>query len=100
MADSDTEDPHLIVGKDGKGTATGKGKIKGDAAGVTIEVSEIGTTIDFKTDFEGETHYKSDTPHEDYKSDTYQFVRGKGNPEINRKDGYSYIKFSLTKIKK
>lgn len=32
----------VLVGTDGKGTATGKGKIKGDAAGVTIEVSEIG----------------------------------------------------------
>lgn len=90
-----------MLGTDGKFTSTGKGKVKGDAGGVQIEVSEIGTTIDFKTDFGGETHYRSEAPLEDYKSDTYEFIRGRGNPEINlKKDGYSYIKFSLSKIKK
>ncbi|XP_076115721.1 uncharacterized protein LOC143083343 [Mytilus galloprovincialis] len=100
MAESDTEDPSLISSTNGKITFSGKGKVKGGADDVHIEVSEIGTTIDFKTDFEGETHYRSNTPLEDYKSGTYEFIQGKGNPEVNlRKDGHSYITFSLKKKK-
>lgn len=97
---ADTEDPHFVSGNNGKLTFSGKGTVVGGAAGVQIEVTEIGTSLEFKTDFEGQTHYKSETPKEDYKSDTYEFIRGRGNPEVNlRKDGHSYITFSLKKIK-
>ncbi|XP_052066050.1 uncharacterized protein LOC127705711 isoform X2 [Mytilus californianus] len=100
MAESETEDPIFVSGKNGKLTFSGKGTVEGGPTGVKIEVSEIGTTLEFKTDFEGQTHYKSGTPIEEYKSNTYEFIRGRGNPEVNlRKDGYSYITLSLTKIK-
>ncbi|VDI21057.1 Hypothetical predicted protein, partial [Mytilus galloprovincialis] len=91
-----------VSGNNGKLTYSGKGKVVDGAAGVQIEVTEIGTSLEFKTDFDDQTHYKSETPNEEYKSNTYQFIRGRGNPEVNfrTQDGNSYITFSLTKIKK